>query len=356
MRTFDLGAVTAYAIAVKNGFQGTEAEWLESLKPKAQPDWNQNDPTQPDYVQNRTHWAEYNTTVLFPETVLTADDEGLARLPAFVPLEHGGEYTVKYNGEEYVCTANEMAMDSQTTACLLGNYGALMGGASTGEPFVIMALSEADAQTQGANGVVLLEDPEATISIYLKDEVVHKLDNKYLDLEWLPIEVDGEVLLVDEYTADNFYTTSNNFPLTGSMVNEGDVLVFYIDGERCVGVVQSTGEGGFLFPIPYAGENVLVTMVQNRTVIGIKGEHTVSVYRVDKVLNKLPEEYLPDTVGKVKTVNGISPDENGNVEIATLPDDAEQLEMLIEADMLPAVHDADGKILTDENGNVILRY
>lgn len=33
-----------------------------------------------------------------------------------------------------------------------------------------------------------------------------------------------------------------------------------------------------------------------------------------------------------------------------------QLEMLIEADMLPAVHDVSGAILTDENGNIVLRY
>lgn len=33
----DLGAVTAYAIAVKNGFAGTEAEWLESLRVKGEP-------------------------------------------------------------------------------------------------------------------------------------------------------------------------------------------------------------------------------------------------------------------------------------------------------------------------------
>lgn len=59
---------------------------------------------------------------------------------------------------------------------------------------------------------------------------------------------------------------------------------------------------------------------------------------------------------KVQSVNGIAPDENGNVEIDALPDDAEQIAMLAEADMLPAVHDASGAILTDENGNIILRY
>ena len=37
-------------------------------------------------------------------------------------------------------------------------------------------------------------------------------------------------------------------------------------------------------------------------------------------------------------------------------EDDSQLEALIETDMLPAVHNADGKILTDENGKIILRY
>ena len=37
-------------------------------------------------------------------------------------------------------------------------------------------------------------------------------------------------------------------------------------------------------------------------------------------------------------------------------DDTSQLSLLIETDMLPAVYNADGKILTDENGKIILRY
>lgn len=36
--------------------------------------------------------------------------------------------------------------------------------------------------------------------------------------------------------------------------------------------------------------------------------------------------------------------------------DLEQIAMLIDVDMLPAVHDSEGAILTDENGNVILRF
>jgi hypothetical protein len=63
-----------------------------------------------------------------------------------------------------------------------------------------------------------------------------------------------------------------------------------------------------------------------------------------------------DLSGMVKSVNGNTPDENGNVEIDTMPDGSEQIELLIEADMLPAVATPSGAILTDNSGNVILRY
>lgn len=43
-------------------------------------------------------------------------------------------------------------------------------------------------------------------------------------------------------------------------------------------------------------------------------------------------------------------------EYMTANHDAAQLAALVETDMLPAVHDASGAILTDENGNIILRY
>ena len=75
-----------------------------------------------------------------------------------------------------------------------------------------------------------------------------------------------------------------------------------------------------------------------------------------ELLREMIEEINRNENEKVSSVNGIAPDANGNVEVDALPDNAEQLEMLIEADMLPAVHNASGAILTDENGNIVLRY
>ncbi len=63
-----------------------------------------------------------------------------------------------------------------------------------------------------------------------------------------------------------------------------------------------------------------------------------------------------DPLSYVKSVNGTTPDENGNVKINELPNDIEILTMLADADMLPAVCNSAGAILTDENGNPILRY
>jgi hypothetical protein len=66
----------------------------------------------------------------------------------------------------------------------------------------------------------------------------------------------------------------------------------------------------------------------------------------------------PDISGMVKSVNGVMPDENGNVTIEVSSDisidDSEVLDILIELDALPAVTDADGAIYTDENGSILM--
>lgn len=93
---------------------------------------------------------------------------------------------------------------------------------------------------------------------------------------------------------------------------------------------------------------------------GIVGKAQVGSESVKSVNGVKPDSAgnvdIPIPESKLQSVNGIEPDENGNVEIDTMPDGLEQIAILAEADMLPAIHDASGAILTDGNGNVILRY
>ena len=58
--------------------------------------------------------------------------------------------------------------------------------------------------------------------------------------------------------------------------------------------------------------------------------------------------------GTVKTVNGIEPDESGNVTLDISVEDSEVLDMLIDLNALPAVTDTDGAIYTDENGSILV--
>jgi hypothetical protein len=75
----------------------------------AQPDWNQNDSTKPDYVKNRTHWTDDPVeTVLFDGNVTTvAEDWGnTGFFDPPIELTGGQEYIVVFNGVEYKCVAN----------------------------------------------------------------------------------------------------------------------------------------------------------------------------------------------------------------------------------------------------------
>lgn len=71
---------------------------------------------------------------------------------------------------------------------------------------------------------------------------------------------------------------------------------------------------------------------------------------------ELPAVEIPevDLSGVVKSVNGVTPDKSGNVTLDISVEDSEVLDMLIELNALPAVTDADGAIYTDENGSILM--
>ena len=210
---------SAYEIALENGFVGSETEWLESLRGETgpgvpdggtagqllgktesgtawidppqsgvQPDWSQNDETQPDYVRNRTHYTETAIVevllkISFTSQLLDGSYGWMANEPTITELPEAGEVaTVSFDGKEYECAAVVM----QGTA-VYGN-ATIMGGDDTGEPFVLMS-----APTSRSS-VICLTDTEPTvhsISVYRKEETVHTLDPKYLPDNELFEEYEG---------------------------------------------------------------------------------------------------------------------------------------------------------------------
>lgn len=90
----------------------------------------------------------------------------------------------------------------------------------------------------------------------------------------------------------------------------------------CVVLVHKNGQGGGM--IRFFGDS----FDSYKCRITVKGQHAV--------LKKIDEEFLPDAVASLSGFDPIS--------------------SLVENDMLPAIHDNNGRILTDKNKTIILRY
>ena len=169
---------SAYQIAVDNGFIGTEAEWLASLrgadgKDGAQSDWNQNDDTQPDYVKNRPFYASAVETVLVEEsTVSFVEYNGLyvSEFPSTFEATVGETYKISWDGTVYECTCV-----TYNGRLFIGNLSIMGFGSDTGEPFIMNV-----SNGQGIMIVTTGTSASHTLSISGIVQEVVKIDEKYL--------------------------------------------------------------------------------------------------------------------------------------------------------------------------------
>lgn len=182
-------------------------------------DWNQNDETASDYVKNRPFYTENEgqTTVILEETDYGEIDE-FVYLEQELEIEAGKTYIVTWNGIEYECEAKVYAMH-ETAFVGLGNASLLSPEKDTGEPFAIGVITG-----QPMTMIMPLGAVEGSVSVPVavgivrNDEVVHKLPNKYLDLDWKPTK---EYKLTDVFQI-------NNVTFTGKEITLIDSQVFYL--------------------------------------------------------------------------------------------------------------------------------
>lgn len=98
-----------------------------------QPDWNQNDDTQPDYVNNRPFYED--CTEIIPESTVTfVENEGKMTgiLSESFDFLEGQKYTISWDGADYVCSG--ILFSGVPT---IGNLGILGTGNDTGQPFLM---------------------------------------------------------------------------------------------------------------------------------------------------------------------------------------------------------------------------
>lgn len=151
-----------------------------------QPDWNQSDSTQPDYVKNRTHYEES----IYTDYVLNKDE---TEIVGFSMPEVGETITVKINGvesAETVKTATSSVVGSSYKYIGNINLDSLLAG-GTG-----WFVAEVMGHVSG------FANPDTTITV--ESIIVHKINDKFINF-------DGLVRTFDYHFKDNtLYKTLYN--------------------------------------------------------------------------------------------------------------------------------------------------
>lgn len=168
-------------------------------------------------------------------------------IAAPIGLEVGKTYVVNWDGTDYEVTGQDMAAISggEVAGVLLGNLAA-MGGDDSGEPFIILEIPAEFAAEMGVYGQIMSLDMSINIpfTIYCNNETIHKLDNKFLDLEWIP-SVDATELIAPQRTGTRTRLETDYVPTPGQKV------VVYFEGIRLPGVVGTDGENTWITPRGY---------------------------------------------------------------------------------------------------------
>ena len=141
-----------------------------------QPDWNQNDSTEADYVKNRPFYtADPVETVLVKESTATfAENNGLyvVEFPSTFEATVGETYKVSWDGTVYECTCKNF--DGEL---FMGNLSITGEGSDTGEPFIMFVYN-------GEGIAIVTADTSAshTFSISALVQEIVKIDPKYLPM------------------------------------------------------------------------------------------------------------------------------------------------------------------------------
>lgn len=291
-----------------------------------QADYNQNDETAKDYILNRTHWAGdpvTNTWVALEETTFETYDGGGGEIfGTSFNLVDSAECVVTWDGIEYTTICKTEVVYGIEVLCL-GNY-ILMGlenAEDNGQPFCI-AYSPMYA---GAMVATLDAEPAShTVQIMSSTttQEIHKLDNKYIDAEWMAKPPIGDRRI--EFFPEGTLSTENDIgglwaymasPIDGFVANGYSKAYVTVDGVEYVsdvmGEVYQTDNGagnivlgnlsgimtgsfgtGDPYAVQIAAEYLLLVVPSN-------GSHTLKIEFAVPVYEQLPTHYIENDLAKV---------------------------------------------------------
>ena len=289
-------------ISTSNAFEKIGSTQIDGST--TQPDWNQNDATQPDYVKNRPFYTgDPVETELVEETAIPFEHNKQQGIyvggfkSTFSPIV-GETYKVSWDG-----TVHECACEDFNGLPVIGNLSIPGFGSDSGEPFIIVledigVIRIATTDTSASH----------TISIMGIATPVVKIDPKYIrDMYYTadPVETvlveESVVTFEDSGEGPYFAIFESTFvPTVGETYKvswDGSVYestCLELGRGLAIGNLSIKGEGSD------TGEPFLMIIRNGREIrIGTadtSASHTISISGWTTQVVKIDEKYLPDTV------------------------------------------------------------
>lgn len=270
--------------------------------------WHQLDPR---FIPDMYYTEGGGGEVILPETQATfLENSTFAIQNAIDGVTAGEKYTVGYNGVEYETVAVEHTEDGITVA-VLGNLSAGPGGADTGEPFAMIVLNADFAAGMGFGAMIMPLDGATSVTVSITSgsaETIHKLDNKYLDLDWLPVQKLSKcaAVMAEKTSALSSwgrftFRSAEQLPL---MV--GKTYIINWNGvEYASEFLAYTGGDSEIYG-QFESDAFVIWQLYDASEASYKNalwctpkdgstELTLSIYEAGNV-NKMPAEFLPETV------------------------------------------------------------
>lgn len=214
-----------------------------------QPDWNQNDDTQPDYVKNRPFYTETVETVLVEESTVSFSElsGGIyqGKFSSTFSPTIGETYKVSWDGTVYECVCASIR-----GAGVIGNASIIGAGSDSGEPFCMIV---------SGSGEIIIGSTEAsdshTFSIRHAGTQVVQIDEKYLPLipadkfPALPV-IEFTTGITDNIASDTqpYFNVSNlSYSEIYSIVEKGSFQIKDSDGVNYRPIRTEIGSSGSIF-------------------------------------------------------------------------------------------------------------
>lgn len=285
---------------MKTAFHGVSHR-LDGIEEKAvQGDWNQNDPTAPDYIKNRTHWVETEMAEVIPETTAVPVEFEVNGETFYVTTETAIAINgIIQPGDHYVFTFNGVtykgewiaAPDTEDNLVYFGNFYLTVpgridfGAEDTGEPFG--AYFDRTGEKEMTGGIFTRSTEEVTCSLAKEQEVVRQLDPKFIK---------------DMYYAEKSPPVGSGFSAWEAVARAPDYVIpkVTVAGTEYLAVKPFYGQG---FSLAYNLGGTTLTVRRNsdnsawRNELLVNGNVSlddIAFYRSTDVYHQIPIQFVPD--------------------------------------------------------------